>query len=126
MNHQTGTFYGVGVGPGDPEHLTLKAVKVISSVESIFSATSIKNNYSLALEIAKQHISKSTEIRLLPFQMSNNENEKEKLWNKNAGLIMEEIEKGRNVAFLTLGDPLTYSTYGYLIRFIQKKSRYSN
>ena len=122
MNDQTGTFYGIGVGPGDPDLLTLKAVKIINKVDVIFAASSIKNNYSLAVEIARPHISESADIRLLSFQMSNNENEKEVLWKANAEIILAELEKGRDVGFLTLGDALTYSTYGYLVRLIKKKA----
>ncbi|MDM8523535.1 precorrin-2 C(20)-methyltransferase [Desulfococcaceae bacterium HSG8] len=122
MNDQIGTFYGIGVGPGDPELLTLKAVRIINKVDVIFAASSIKNNYSLAVDIAKLHISESADIRMLPFQMSNNENEKEVLWRENAERIMAELEKGRDAAFLTLGDLLTYSTYGYLVRAIKKKN----
>jgi precorrin-2/cobalt-factor-2 C20-methyltransferase len=122
MNHSTGTFYGIGVGPGDPELLTLKAVRVINHVDVIFAASSIKNRHSLAVEIARPHISEHADIRMLPFQMSNNEDEKETLWEENARVIMAELEQGKNVAFLTLGDALTYSTYGYLIRIIQQKN----
>lgn len=122
MDQQTGTFYGVSVGPGDPELMTLKAVRIINKVDVIFAASSIKNDYSLAIEIAKPHISESADIRKLPFQMSNNEKEKEVLWKENAEMIMAELENGRDVAFLTLGDALTYSTYGYLIRVIREKN----
>lgn len=120
MKNKTGTFYGIGVGPGDPELITLKAVRIINKVDVIFAASSIKNKHSLAVEIAKPHISETADIRLLSFQMSNNENEKEELWNGNTEIILSELEKGKNVAFLTLGDSMTYSTYGYLMKIIQK------
>lgn len=122
MKTSTGTFYGVGVGPGDPELLTLKAVQIINKVDVIFAASSIKNTHSLAVEIAKPHISDSADIRMLRFQMSNNENEKQVLWQENAAQILVELEKGKDAAFLTLGDALTYSTFGYLIRIVQKKN----
>ena len=122
MNNNTGTFYGIGVGPGDPELLTMKAIKTINKVDVIFAAASIKNDFSLAVEIAKPHISKSADIRLLSFQMSKNESKKEELWSTNSEIIITELEKGKNVAFLTLGDVLTYSTYGYILRVIQKKN----
>jgi len=126
MKVQTGTFYGVGVGPGDPELLTLKAVRAINKVDVIFAASSIKNKHSLAVNIAKPHISATADFRMLSFQMSNNESEKEVLWRKNADQIIAELEKGKDVAFLTLGDSLTYSTYGYLVRSIQEKKPHIN
>ncbi len=130
MNNQTsnrpdpaaGTFYGIGVGPGDPELLTLKAVRILHHVDIVFAASSIKNSYSLAVEIARPHLSEAADIRLLSFQMSNRAEEKESLWAENADIILAELEAGRNAAFLTLGDPLTYSTCGYLMRLIAGKN----
>lgn len=122
MKAKTGTLYGIGVGPGDPELLTLKAVKIINKVDVIFAASSIKNRHSLAVEIAKPHISDTADIRMLSFQMSNNESEKQVLWQENAAQILAELEKGKDAAFLTLGDALTYSTFGYLIRIFQEKN----
>lgn len=119
MEKQTGTFYGIGVGPGDPELITLKAMKTINKVDVIFAASSIKNKHSLAVEIAKPHISETADIRLLSFQMSNNEAQKEELWRGNTEIILSELKQGKDVAFLTLGDSMTYSTYGYLMKIIQ-------
>jgi len=121
MKNRTGTFYGIGVGPGDPELITLKAVKAINKVDVIFAASSIKNKYSLAVEIAKPHISESADVRLLSFQMSKNENTKKELWLENSKKILSELDKGRDVAFLTLGDSMTYSTFGYLMKIIQQE-----
>ena len=120
METKTGTLYGIGVGPGDPDLLTIKAVKIIKAVDVVFAASSIKNKHSLAVEIARLHMSNDTDVRALPFQMSNNEAERENLWEQNATLIVQELEKGRSVAFLTLGDSLTYSTYGYLMKIIKQ------
>ena len=50
-----GTLWGVGVGPGDPELLTLKAVKALNRAHVVFAAASTKNDYSLALSIASPH-----------------------------------------------------------------------
>jgi len=120
METKTGTLYGIGVGPGDPDLLTIKAGKILKSVDVVFASSSIKNKHSLAVEIARPHMSADADVRALPFQMSNNESEREKLWKQNANLIMLELEKGRSVAFLTLADSLTYSTYGYLIKIINQ------
>jgi precorrin-2/cobalt-factor-2 C20-methyltransferase len=53
MNKKTGTLYGIGVGPGDPEMITLKAVKILKKVDMIFAAASSKNQHSQAVNIAK-------------------------------------------------------------------------
>jgi precorrin-2/cobalt-factor-2 C20-methyltransferase len=122
MNHKTGILYGVGVGPGDPDLLTIKAIKILSHVDVVFAASSIKNNHSLAIEIARPHLPENKDVRMLSFQMSNNENSRELLWQQNVGLIMKELEKGKSVAFLTLGDSLTYSTFGYLLKIINQQA----
>jgi len=126
METKTGTLFGIGVGPGDPDLLTIKAVKILKSVDIVFAASSIKNKHSLAVEIARPHISENADVRTLPFQMSNNESERGKLWENNAEIIMAELEQGKSVAFLTLGDSLTYSTYGYLLKIINQKAPHIN
>jgi len=112
----TGKLFGVGVGPGDPELLTIKAVRVIKEADIIFTATSPKNNYSLAVEIAKPYISDSARVEQLFFPMTKEEKEVESAWIHNAKQIAKQLEKGRRVVFLTLGDPVTYSTFGYILK----------
>ena len=118
MSETRGVLYGVGVGPGDPDLITIKAIKILREAEVIFAASSINNSHSLAVEIARPHLSGHQDIRVLQFQMSHNEAGREALWEQNSQVIIEEIEQGKKVAFLTLGDPMTYSTFGYLIRTI--------
>ncbi len=48
MKQQKGILYGLGVGPGDPELITLKAARVLNVVDEVFAAASTKNAYSLA------------------------------------------------------------------------------
>jgi precorrin-2/cobalt-factor-2 C20-methyltransferase len=52
--------------------------------------------------------------------MTRDKDETHKAWRANARIIIEELEKGYNAAFLTLGDSLTYSTYGYIARYVQQ------
>ncbi len=119
METKQGVLYGIGVGPGDPELLTLKAVNILNRVDIIFTASSTKNSFSLAVNIARPHIPDSATVKILPFPMTSDRDVAEKAWGENAAAIVSEIEKGRDVAFLTLGDPLTYSTYGYVLQHIQ-------
>ena len=111
-----GTLYGVGVGPGDPELITLKAVKILNQVEVIFAAASSKNEYSLALENAGSHMQNGAEVVKLDFPMTRVVDFLEEAWEKNAHLILEYVQQGRDAAFITIGDPLTYSTFGYVMR----------
>lgn len=111
-----GKLYGVGVGPGDPELITIKAVRVIKTADIIFTAASTKNKYSLAVEIASPYISDDAAIERLSFPMTKDEKVTETAWCENAGIIAEALRQGKNAVFLTLGDPTTYSTFGYILK----------
>nr|WP_157871446.1 precorrin-2 C(20)-methyltransferase [Pseudodesulfovibrio piezophilus] len=111
-----GTLYGIGVGPGDPELLTLKAVRALGEVDVIFAAASTKNDYSTAYSIAKPHLKADVQVIHLGFPMTKDERELKAAWEKNAQEVATVLDSGKNAAFITLGDPLTYSTYGYLQR----------
>ena len=120
MKQQTGTLYGIGVGPGDPELLTVKSARILSEVDVVFAAASTKNDYSLAVNIASTHIPKGTSLRMPQFPMTKDREETRKAWKTHAKTIISELEQGKNAAFLTLGDPMTYSTYGYILKNIQE------
>jgi precorrin-2/cobalt-factor-2 C20-methyltransferase len=75
MNKKIGTLYGIGVGPGDPDLITLKSTKVLNRVDVVFAAASTKNSHSLAVNIAKPHIPETTSIRMLSFPMTKDEKE---------------------------------------------------
>lgn len=111
-----GKLYGVGVGPGDPELITVKAVSAIKDADIIFTAASSKNIYSLAVEIASRYISKDTPIIILSFPMTKDVQVVEEAWIENAKEIAAELTKGKTAVFLTLGDPTTYSTFGYILK----------
>lgn len=121
METKIGTFFGIGVGPGDPDLIPLKAVKVLQKVQTVFTAASSKNDYSLAVSIAAPHLAEDAEIRSLPFPMTKARGEKEHAWAVNAEVIAETLQAGRDAVFLTLGDPLTYSTYGYVLRALKNR-----
>jgi precorrin-2/cobalt-factor-2 C20-methyltransferase len=59
-------------------------------------------------------------VRMLQFPMTKDREETRKAWKTHAETIISELEQGKNAAFLTLGDPMTYSTYGYILKNIQK------
>jgi precorrin-2/cobalt-factor-2 C20-methyltransferase len=122
LNNTKGTLFGIGVGPGDPDLIPVKSINILKNVDIIFAASSTKNSHSQAINIAKKHLPGKIPIQILPFPMTKNEEVSKKAWKKNASLIIKSLDSGKDAAFLTLGDPLTYSTYGYILKYIKKLS----
>ena len=116
----SGHLYGIGVGPGDPELLTLKAANILGRVDVILAASSTKNDDSLALDIARPHLAPGVRVIRLGFPMSRDEGTLQSAWEENARLVLAELDQGHDAAFLTLGDPLLYSTFAYLLRTLRR------
>lgn len=116
MENKRGILYGIGVGPGDPDLITLKAVKALNQVQVVFAAASSNNQHSLAVRVAKAHLRPEAGLRLLSFPMTKDHEVTLPAWRKNAREIKNELDLGHDCAFLTLGDPLTYSTFGYVLK----------
>jgi precorrin-2/cobalt-factor-2 C20-methyltransferase len=114
-----GKFWGVGVGPGDPELLTLKAVRVLHEADSIYAASSEGKDKSVALTIATPHLN-GGRVERLGFPMTRDEEVKQRAWRENAERVLTDLRRGETVCFLTLGDPLTYSTFGYLMQAVRE------
>ena len=116
-----GKLYGIGVGPGDPELLTVKAVRAIESADVIISPTKKMGKPSIALQIAKPYIKPETKLVVMDFPMLSLSAERETLekqWGENADQIQSMLNWGQNAVFLTLGDPMVYSTYSYVMEFL--------
>ena len=111
-----GTFYGIGVGPGDPELITVKAQRVLQKAECVFTPIAGEGRESIAHTIAHQFISPDATITRLIFPMTPDKAVCEKSWEENAHQIASVLKQGNDAVFLTLGDPMTYSTYGYLLK----------
>lgn len=116
-----GTLFGIGVGPGDPELLTIKAARILREVSHVFAASSSKNDYSLAFSIVREHLREGTTVEQLAFPMTFKSEQLEDAWQANCEKVSEILEQGKDVAFLTLGDPLIYSTFAYLMRKVRKR-----
>ncbi|MCP4181069.1 MAG: precorrin-2 C(20)-methyltransferase [bacterium] len=117
---KTGIFYGIGVGPGDPELITLKAVNILKKVDIIFHAVSRQSTQSTSGSVIDSLEDISAERQELIFAMTKSSSDKKQYITKNAEYIFDKLKSGLNCAFTTIGDPLTYSTYGYLIKQLYK------
>ena len=116
---QKGIFYGIGIGPGDPELITVKAARILGIADVIAIPESKKEKGSLAYDIAKQYLKNDARTMVLTFPMIYDDDAKAAFRKENAGKIREEIENGNNVVFITLGDPMIYSTYIYLLECLK-------
>jgi precorrin-2/cobalt-factor-2 C20-methyltransferase len=108
-------FYGIGVGPGDPELITMKAVHILAKADVVAVPESSREKGSVAWDIARPYLRDGVEMLSLTFPMIRDVAAKQKIREENARLIHDKLEKGLTVAFLTLGDPMLYSTYIYLL-----------
>lgn len=118
-NLATGKFIGIGIGPGDPELLTLKAVRALSGADVVIAPRSEKRGDSIALSISRPHMRSDVEVLELVFPMVYHAEELNGAWLENRDVILARLEQGQNVVFLTLGDPMFYSTYIYIYELLR-------
>ena len=115
-----GVLYGIGVGPGDPELMTLKAVRLIRTVD-IIAAPGEDVKMTTAYSIALQAVPELEEKQLLPISMPMVIDREfiEGYHRKGAEEIAKKLEEGKNVGFITLGDPTVYSTFSYIEKIVK-------
>lgn len=113
-----GILYGVSVGPGDPELLTIKAANIIGKC-GIIAVPQTKGENALALSIAEQAVDISAkEIVYLDFLMTKDEEKLKANHRESAEKLAVYLEKGENVALLNIGDISVYSTFSYIMDII--------
>ena len=116
-----GILYGVGVGPGDPELMTLQAVRVIRACDVIL-APGREPKETVAWKIAAGAVPELAEKEAVGIHMPMTKDPDilKKAHQEAVDRIKAELEKGKKAAFLTLGDPCIYSTYLYVHRRVQE------
>ncbi|MBU3195297.1 cobalt-factor II C(20)-methyltransferase [Clostridium algidicarnis] len=112
-------LYGVGVGPGDKELLTIKAMNIIKDAKVIVVPSAMSGGKSIAHEVAEDYISEDAEVLVKHFPMGSKDQE-EKIYEAFKS-IEEKLIEGKDVVFLTIGDPFVYSTYIYLLKYVEEK-----
>lgn len=117
----TGKLYGIGVGPGDPELLTLKAVRLIREC-AVIAVPGKRKEETTAYQIVKQAVPQIEEKECLEVDMPmTKDREKLEASHRTAfEKVSEVLNSGKDVAFLTLGDPCIYSTYIYVHRLAEQ------
>jgi len=116
-----GVLYGICVGPGDPDLMTLKGARVLERCRHVFVPKARSENGSIALAIAGRYLRADSRIHELVFPMSADSGELSRHWAEAARSVADVVTMGVDACFLTLGDPLLYSTYIYLVRSLRKQ-----
>ncbi len=116
-----GIFYGLGVGPGDPELLTYKAARILQEADCVAVPVAERDKESTARKIASCYIRPECRIVELDFPMTRNQAVLEQAWQEGCATVKGLLDAGQTVAFLTLGDPMLYSTYIYLYQYFSQE-----
>ena len=115
-----GKLYGIGTGPGDPELLTLKAINTIERCSVIAVPKTSGDSEKVAFTIVEKYVA-GKELHECHFSMIRDLEERKKARLLAADGIIKYLDEGKDVAFVTLGDPTTYSTYMYMHEIIAGK-----
>jgi precorrin-2/cobalt-factor-2 C20-methyltransferase len=111
-----GTLYGIGVGPGDPEWITVKAARILAACPHVCAPKPDAGAESLALEIARAYLRPDVVVHEQAYPMTSDRELLRRHWCHAAREVHAILAQGHDCGFLTLGDPLLYSTYIYLLR----------
>ncbi len=107
-----GKLYGVGVGPGDPELLTLKAARILREAD-VVAVPDKGSGEKTALNIVRAHV-EGKPLLSCPTPMVRDKARLDGCYTEIADRICALLDEGKTVAFITLGDPTVYSTYLYV------------
>lgn len=115
-----GIAYGVGVGPGDPELMTLKAIRLIRE-NDVIAVPGKDAKEAVAYQIAVQNVPELAEKELVPVYMPMIKDREliDQEHRKGAKLLESYLDQGKNVVYITLGDPTIYCTFSYLQHFLE-------
>lgn len=120
-NKSIGRFYGIGVGPGDPELITIKAQRVLSQTPVIFVPKKGEESTSYAHSIIAGLIRPDQQVVELVFPMLREREHLAQHWQNAVDAIWAHLEKGQDCAFVNLGDPLLYGTFINVIGALRSK-----
>lgn len=114
-------FYGIGVGPGDEKLLTIKAVETLEKLDVLLIPETQKGKEGIAKGIANKYLKDNLTIEYINFPMVVDEEIFNEAGRKAADIVEYHVQQGKNVGFITLGDPGVYSTYGYIVKSAKER-----
>ena len=117
----SGKLVGVGVGPGDPELLTVKGLRVLREADEVFVPVGDTGEIGRAEAVVREQLGEdAARVRRLLFALSNDTEARTRNWTNAAQEVVETLRRDANCAFATIGDPNPYSTFTYLARAVRE------
>lgn len=113
-----GKLYALSAGPGASDLITVRASRILASLDILYAPAGRKGGDSLALSIVREYIGEQTDVRCCHFPMSADSAEKEAVWDEVAAALKNEVHAGKQVGFITLGDAMLFSTWVFLLQRI--------
>lgn len=114
----SGKLYALSTGPGAADLITVRAARILGSLDILYAPAGRKGGDSLALSIVREYLGEHTEVRCCHFPMSADSAEKEAVWDNVSRALVHEVEAGKQVGFITLGDAMLFSTWVFLLQRI--------
>lgn len=111
----TGRLYALGVGPGASDLITVRAARLLGTLDILYAPAGRKGGDSLALSIVREYLSLATQICTRHFPMRAENDEKEAVWDEMARQLTDDVANGKRVGFITLGDSMLFSTWVFLL-----------
>jgi precorrin-2/cobalt-factor-2 C20-methyltransferase len=116
----SGKLVGIGVGPGDPELLTVKGLRALREAGEVFVPVGDTGEIGRAEAVVREHLGEdAARVRRLLFALSNDAEDRAHNWTNAAQEVAETLRRDANCAFATIGDPNLYSTFTYLARAVR-------
>jgi precorrin-2/cobalt-factor-2 C20-methyltransferase len=108
-----GRLIGVGVGPGDPDLVTVKGVKALRAADAVFVPVGEQGGTGYAERVVLAHVRPEL-IRRITFVLGDDPQGRDRAWDMAGAAVAEVVDGGGTAAFATIGDPNLYSTFTYL------------
>ncbi len=117
------TLYGIGVGPGDPGLITVKGLEILRRVPVVYVPKSREEAGSFAVSVVEGYLDRNhQEVIDLVFPMCKDREGLVAFWERSAGMILDRLGRGLDVACICIGDPLLYSTFALVVERVRERN----